>query len=607
MEKMTERAGSTLYRRLDWLRVGLPIVFFLVALALETDEYSRLSRFVPMQTVVPDFPFYVVAGPVLVLLGMTWLAHRIRERDEAEAYLRGLYQISHQVAKAPDVESLLKIALDMPEQVLGQVAASLSMRAAAGRPWALVGTRGVTENQRAAIEAVTINAGDHLLCEQCPLLQAAMHPDCPVLAALQNSLKPAPVSAICLPLSESQPRHVLLSIYLTEAQYPSAEARHTLESLAAGLAVALDRARLRSREIQLLQQMDQAVQARASSAATLRHMLADIGAAHDAEMGAVFLAPHGHGTSSRTTFACWPGDEPGQQLAQAAQEALETGNAEVVEGSTETGQIMAIPLVAEGQHVGILVLASRSPHACSQAASLRVAASMMAMVVRNSQLYAALESQAVLEERTRLAREVHDNLAQSLGFLNFQVQRVERLLGREQWDAAIPALQEARQEIGDLYAEVRMILQDLRSPVRDDLSLADHLREATAAVARRSHLAVSFIAEGELICSPEMDVQLSHIVREALTNVHRHAQAQQAWVRLQVRPEIVTLEVKDDGIGFSDEAMPQAPGGFGLRIMQERAAAMGGQFRFHSTPGQGGLVQVTVPRDRVLASVRAGI
>ena len=260
---------------------------------------------------------------------------------------------------------------------------------------------------------------------------------------------------------------------------------------------------------------------------------------------------------------------------------------------------MAIPLMAEGLTTGVLALSSDHPFTTSQQSFLQIAASMIALIIRNSQLYGQLESQAVLEERNRLAREFHDGLAQGLGFLNFKIQQVERLLAREQWEAAQEALDEMREGTQNLYTEVRQTIHDLRWFPEDGQGLSERLHEYVLDFGERTDLDVDLDVKGEPRLSPQDEVHLFRIVQEALTNVHKHAQAKHAWVRLWAGPEATILEIQDDGTGISQEEFSQDPLSdaarhFGLRIMRERAEAMGGQLSVRSTPSQGTQLQVTV-------------
>ena len=231
---------------------------------------------------------------------------------------------------------------------------------------------------------------------------------------------------------------------------------------------------------------------------------------------------------------------------------------------------------------------------------------MAALVISNSQLYAKLERQAVLEERNRLAREVHDGLAQSLGFLNFKIQHVTRLLDRKQWPAVRQGLEEMREALQEMYSEVRLTIQDLRWSLEDDLGLLERLQQYVTDFGERAGLEACLTVQGQPNLSPRDEVHLFRIVQEALANVQKHARAQKVCVRLSVEPEGIVLEVEDDGIGMPvnsharDEIAAAELGHFGLRIMQERAEAIGGQLSLHSAPGEGTHLKLTVGAAHVL-------
>jgi signal transduction histidine kinase len=299
-----------------------------------------------------------------------------------------------------------------------------------------------------------------------------------------------------------------------------------------------------------------------------------------------------------TSVATWPPKGGYSSLIPAGRQALLEEDTIIISRSGSKDHTVAIPLMAKGRITGVLVLVSRSAFTPSQRAFLQVAASMMALIISNSQLYTKLERHAVLEERNRLAREVHDGLAQSLGFLNFKMQHIGRLLDREQWEAARQGLQEMRTALGDLYDEVRLTIQDLRWSPEDGQGLVEQLQHYIAAFRDRTGLEVSFVVEGEPNLSPRDEIHLFRIVQEALANVHKHAHARQIWVRLCAGTTGAILEVEDDGDGMPSTGYPEDaiassdPAHFGLRIMRERAEAIGGQMSVQSAPGKGTRLQV---------------
>jgi signal transduction histidine kinase len=576
----------------------LPITAFFLVVIHQSLIHIWLSPTPLFQHFLWQVLVYGTIGPIVIWMALGWFTQWIHKREEAEAHLRRLYQVSRQAATATDMEALVKITLPMPEQIIQPVATSLILREHQEGPWTLAGTRGLKPEETEMLAARLTIGGSDLYCGRCEAFEATAQQDCPLRFRLpQANLQPTATSVICLPLSTERPPLALLNVYLSNEEDLSTSARQVLESMAAVLSVALDHARLRARELRMLHRVEQAARQRDGLKATLDHILKDVISAHHAQAGGVFLTSREHGAPTLVPTASWPEKKPLPHLVFPAQQALLDSDS--ITTSSQNGEnLVAIPLMVEGLSVGVLVLSRPYPFTSAQVSFLKVAASMIALMIRNSQLYAELESQLVLQERNRLAREVHDGLAQSLGFLNFKIQEVDRSLAREQWKAARRILRELRAAIQDLYTEARLTIQDLRWFPEDGGGLLQGLREYVQAFGERTGLDVSLVVDGEPCLPPQNEVHLFRIVQEALTNVHKHAQAQHAWVRLRVGSEATILEVEDDGLGLSSPAYPQdmdssdAPDHFGLRILKERAEAMGGQLSLHSVPGQGTRLQI---------------
>lgn len=607
MKNSNQSAGS-LYRSVRLLRYILPITAFLFVLVHQSLTHGwpgspQLSSHLLWQ-VLP----YGTIGPVLVWLALTWFARWARERDEAEAHLRCLYDTSRQAATATETEAIVDIALQMPRQLISPAATSLILREQPDGPWSLAGSHGLKEKEQEMLAARLTIAGSDLYCGQCRALSATARQNCPLQVPLpQADMLPTITSVMCLPLSTERPPRVLLNVYLFDEELITQGMRRALESMAAVLSVALDHARLRTREFQMLHRMEQATRQEESLAAILDKMLGDMISAHHAQSGVIMLASPVQEKPGLTSIATWPAEEANAHLVSVAEKALLEEDLITASASQIKEHVIAIPLMAETLTVGVLALASRHTFSAPQQAFLRVGASMIALIIRNSQLYAQLKHQAVLEERNRLAREFHDGLAQGLGFLNFKVQQVDRLLAREEWESARAAMGEMRAGIQELYTEVRQTIQDLRWFPQDGQDLSERLLHYVTDFRERTGLDISLEIKGQPDLSAQDEVHLFRIVQEALTNVHRHAQAQHAWVRLQAGLEATVLEVEDDGTGMVWGTSSQggvsldAPGHFGLRIMQERAEAMDGQLSLHSLPGRGTCLQVRLGSLQALA------
>ena len=200
-------------------------------------------------------------------------------------------------------------------------------------------------------------------------------------------------------------------------------------------------------------------------------------------------------------------------------------------------------------------------------------------------------------ERTRLAREVHDGPAQALSNATFQVEVVERMLGRDPVLAAaeLRLLRELlRRELGD----VRAFISQLRPPVLADLGLAGAIRETAAASTAMIGIPVEVEVGPEL---GELDLTVEtvilRIVQEALQNVRRHAQAQKAWIRAALEDDEWIVEVGDDGRGFDVGAVAaRGRRNFGLQFMRERAELIGARFEVRSRPDGGTVVRIAIRR-----------
>jgi len=267
------------------------------------------------------------------------------------------------------------------------------------------------------------------------------------------------------------------------------------------------------------------------------------------------------------------------------------------QSSDRVRSFAGVALRAEGQVLGALFLGAGRPGIFVPGAArlLAALAHQIALAVRNVQLYSRLRQLAVLEERFRLSRELHDGLAQTLGSLGLQTDRVQRLLADQRTGEARQALLELRGAIAEAYAEVRGATEGLRITSERSGGFLDALREYLEVFGSRTGIAVELASEaGQLDLPAETAAQLLRIAQEALTNVRRHARARRVSVRLAARDGAIELAIADDGVGFDPE-LPEGWRHLGLATMRERARALGGQFTIATSPGQGSVVTVRVP------------
>jgi len=220
-------------------------------------------------------------------------------------------------------------------------------------------------------------------------------------------------------------------------------------------------------------------------------------------------------------------------------------------------------------------------------------------------------AQATLQEREQLADELHDGLSQNLAFLNMQAQAAQLYLQTEQREAAQFSLARLAEVARQLQGDVRELIGNLLIVGLPSEGFCSTLRQVLTRFEEQNGLAVRLEVVGDAaelsgptLLSPAAGVQLIRIVQEALANVRKHAGCpSQISVRLRVEAGQMHLAITDNGAGF-DPTLPGAAGKhFGLQVMRQRVARIGGQIAVHSAPGQGTRVEVCVPLSEIPGEV----
>lgn len=259
---------------------------------------------------------------------------------------------------------------------------------------------------------------------------------------------------------------------------------------------------------------------------------------------------------------------------------------------------LAAPLRVADHVVGALCVGSPQVGRFSgeSAEILAKLANTAAVALENARLYAQAERVATLEERSRIAAEMHDGLGQTLSCLGLMTDQVVDFLAQGQDAAALARLQAARAAIRQATEEVRRAIDHLLHEAPAASDLAQQLKTLSADFQREHGLAVRWqpAIDAPPSCSREVTEQVVNVAREALLNAARHASAHAAAVQLARQDGHYVLAVEDDGQGF-DLSLPGAAGHFGLKIMQARAAHIDGKLTVDSAPGSGTRVMLVWP------------
>ncbi len=262
---------------------------------------------------------------------------------------------------------------------------------------------------------------------------------------------------------------------------------------------------------------------------------------------------------------------------------------------------LALPLAVGDRTTGALCVGAQEVRVFTveEREVLSGLANLAAIAVENSRLQERVQSLAVLEERERIAREIHDSVGQVLGYVNTKAQAVKVLLDTGKNVEAQAQLAQLEQAAREVYADLREAILGLRTETGPDRRLIPVLHEYVHRFSELSGVATELVVDGDparYTLSPTTELHLLRIIQEALANVRKHAVADRAWVRLTERDGIVTFSVRDDGLGFDPERLQSgAWPRFGLQTMRERAEAIGGTFAIQSRDGSGTEVVVRVP------------
>jgi signal transduction histidine kinase len=258
--------------------------------------------------------------------------------------------------------------------------------------------------------------------------------------------------------------------------------------------------------------------------------------------------------------------------------------------------VLAVPLIVKEEPYGAISLYYRALREFSEE-EIRLAMSVadqVALAIENARLREQAGQAAAMEERGRLARELHDSVTQLLYSVTMYTEAAARLMTAGQGADAAEYLRDARDTAREALREMRLLIYQLRPPVLEKGGLAVALQVRLDAVERRGGIQAELHIEGQERLLPTIQAELHQIAQEALNNALKHAHARKVQVRLHFGEAATCLEVQDDGVGF-DLAAAQDGGGLGIPGMKERVQKIGGRLEIKSAPGQGTKIVVEVP------------
>lgn len=256
--------------------------------------------------------------------------------------------------------------------------------------------------------------------------------------------------------------------------------------------------------------------------------------------------------------------------------------------------ILAVPLKTQGEVIGVLdVVNKKYGFTPEDVRVMKLFADQAAMAIEHARLYQSAEQVAILEERQRLARELHDSVNQALYAINLYATTANRKLAANDLENVRKNLEILGNTAQDALAEMRLLVFELRPPVLKQKGLVNAIQERLKSVEERTGLEIGLKSRLTGHIPVHIEEALYRIIQEALNNITKHAQAQRVTIHLIQSGQTLLLQIQDDGIGF-DVEQARRSGGLGLKTMQERAEAIHAEFTIRSAINEGSEISVKV-------------
>lgn len=415
----------------------------------------------------------------------------------------------------------------------------------------------------------------------------------------------------CLPLHDLKPAQPglketassapilgMLHLYLPAGRRLDARTREFIDLLLPEIALAYQGAHLRAQEESTLRQIQLLHNTESDLMGSLRGLLDGLRQAFEISVVLVRLYPGADEQPAEITIQSGELAEQENLLRQAVEQVARGRDASSPAGGLPVW--LAVPVAIPGRPaLGVLLAASEEPYEFHprQEIILHTVASQAALLVENERMIRSLEYNAVIQERTRLAREIHDGLAQTIAFLKLRAGQMQSYLAQGNLPRLTQALQENAQILNEAYLDTRQSIDNLRMTPPGNLSgwLERTISEFASSSGLLAEAHIEQHASERAASIPlEIQAQIMRIIQEALTNVRKHARAGRASVMLRERLGSLVIEVLDDGSGFEAGDVPEISR-HGLRGMRERAELIGADFQITSQEGKGTTVSLVLP------------
>ena len=547
--------------------------------------------------------FYSILGPTVTFVVLDWIATEVQLREAAQARMGSLY------SELRDSHELLSGIQRVTESFAGSTEIEATLRAA---------VKGVTEVARAQGAWVSLNLAGVDISDSYGLsagLQRAAAGQAPVHGTEKQVVG-----------AEGKDWWVLSEpvgwagrdIGVLQAWFDLAPDERQLEAfsiIAKEFSAAAEAAGARMRDLSSLVAVDRSMRAEGNLSRLLELLLISMSERSRAPAGGIYLADEG----GLMHLAALNGVDrpvkaqpirPGSKLVGSVIKNLEpllindldeqpASRSESVL-LKDARSVLVLPLQSDGMLLGLIMLTHPRPDhfTASGIPLLELMAGQVSWGVRNARAYLHSEELAIAEERARIAREIHDGVAQSLAFTALKLDLVDRLREKEP-ETAAAELATSRVTIRELIKEVRRSIFALRPVELERHGFIETIRRYTLDFGQQNDVSVEINIKEAGQLSLRAETILFRIFQEAMNNVAKHSRAGKVKVSVGATGNgFAFVEVEDDGNGFDIDQVKDrvsTVGGLGLRSMRERVQSLGGSLDITTAPGSGTVVRAELP------------
>lgn len=259
--------------------------------------------------------------------------------------------------------------------------------------------------------------------------------------------------------------------------------------------------------------------------------------------------------------------------------------------------VYAVPMRYKGKVMGVYNLFRDDPKPLAEDIRylFNSISEHLGMALENSRLTRENMRISLMNERTMLANQIHDSLAQTLAYAKMRLSVLSEAMVDGNEDKANRYLGDVEEAVDVAYSELRNLITQFRDRI-DPRGLVPALQEMALSFSKKANADVDFLnVAQDVVMTPEEEIQVYHIIQESLYNICKHSRARHVVVTLDLRDDQYVVNVADDGVGLHHSATSNMGKSFGLTIMRERAAKLNGKLSIESRPAGGTIVRLTFP------------